>query len=268
MTKNGESIALWSLFYSLLIFIIAGASPARADTAPVAAEAASAPFTQTQCQTCHKKRDPALTTQWRAGPHAAVACLACHGDRHGALPAARQDAACTGCHGGATEHSYAVSKHGVIVILEQTRWDWTAPLARGNYRAPGCAYCHLHDGDHGNTMDAARGRHVREWICGGCHAPRYVADQFAAGTQLLEIGRLKAEEAASIAARHPQGPKALAETLELVQKHLRHLRLGAGHHSPDYQWWHGQPALDGDLIRLRDAVARALRRNDAAESVR
>ena len=38
---------------------------------------------------------------------------------------------------------------------------------------------------------------------------------------------------------------------------LRNLRLGAGHQSPDYQWWHGQPALDGDLIRIRNAVSRA-----------
>jgi hypothetical protein len=37
------------------------------------------------------------------------------------------------------------------------------------------------------------------------------------------------------------------------------VRLGAGHQSPDYQWWHGQPALDGDLIRLRDGVAQATR---------
>jgi hypothetical protein len=37
------------------------------------------------------------------------------------------------------------------------------------------------------------------------------------------------------------------------------VRLGAGHQSPDYQWWHGQPALDGDLIRLRAAVAQAER---------
>ncbi len=219
------------------------------------------PFTQAECLQCHTDRSPALVIQWSSGPHAGIDCAACHGDRHDRLPEARRDAACSGCHAGAVEHSYASSKHGVIVTLQQERKGWQQPLVRGNYRAPGCAYCHLHSGDHGDTMNATRGRHVREWVCSGCHAPRYVSDQFIAGLQLLEIGRLKAVEAAAIAARHPQGPAALAEPMERVKKHLRNLRLGAGHQSPDYQWWHGQPALDGDLIRLRDSVARAQRKS-------
>ena len=213
------------------------------------------PFSQAECLQCHADQSPELVDQWRDGPHGGTPCVACHRDRHGRLPAARRDAACSGCHGGVVEHSYASSKHGVIVILQQKRKGWPEPLERGNYRAPGCAYCHQYAGDHGDTMDAARGRHVREWVCSGCHAPRYVADQFAAGEQLLEIGRLKAAEAAAIAIRHPRGPAALAEPMEQVGRHLRNLRLGAGHQSPDYQWWHGQPALDGDLIRIRDAVA-------------
>lgn len=224
------------------------------------------PFRQTECVQCHERHNPQLIAGWRNGPHGGTHCAACHGERHGRLPAARGDVACTGCHGSAVEHSYASSKHGVITTLEQDRWDWTASLERGNYRAPGCAYCHLHAGDHGDTMDAARGRHVREWVCSGCHAPRYVADQFAAGAELLEIGRLKAEEAAGVAALHPEGAEALSELLKRVRKHLRNLRLGAGHQSPDYQWWHGQPALDGDLIRLRDAVAQAQRRSALPKS--
>jgi len=42
--------------------------------------------------------------------------------------------------------------------------------------------------------------------------------------------------------------------------HLKNVRLGVGHQSPDYQWWHGQPALDGDLIRIRDRIAESRRR--------
>lgn len=124
--------------------------------------------------------------------------------------------------------------------------------------APGCANCHLHDRDHGDTMDAARGAEVREWVCGGCHAPRYVREQLDAGARLQEVADLKAEEAEHIAAQHPMGGNVSADLLVSARKHARNVRLGAGHQSPDYQWWHGQPALDGDLIRLRDAVARAL----------
>ena len=258
-----------------------GAASAASEVAPVsagiAAEAAptlqgegtlpEGPFRQSECVQCHERHNPALVAGWRNGPHGTTAdCPACHDDRHGRLPAARHNDACTRCHGGAVEHSYASSKHGVITTLERDRWDWTASLKRGNYRAPGCAYCHLHAGDHGDTMDAVRGRHVRDWVCSGCHAPRYVADQFTAGAELLEIGRLKAEEAAGIAALHPEGAEALPELLNQVRKHLRNLRLGAGHQSPDYQWWHGQPALDGDLIRLRDAVAQAQRRSALREN--
>ncbi|MEA2079636.1 MAG: multiheme c-type cytochrome [Pseudomonadota bacterium] len=228
------------------------------------------PLTQAECLDCHAERDPALVAQWRDGPHGGRAdCVACHGERHGLLPGARGDAACTGCHGGEVAHSYESSKHGVIVGLERPAWE--RPLQRGAYRAPGCAYCHVHAADHGDTMAGERGPSAREWVCGGCHAPRFVADQFAAGDDLLAIGRLKEAEAVAVAARHPDGPAAVANLLAGLQRHLRNLRLGAGHQSPDYQWWHGQPALDADLIRLRGALAQeerraALRAHDAEDA--
>jgi hypothetical protein len=223
------------------------------------------PFTQAQCLDCHQARDPALVEQWRQGPHGRTAdCVACHGERHGALPAARADGACAGCHAGPATHSYTTSKHGVLVRIG--RPDWTLPLSRGNHRAPGCAYCHLHDRDHGDTMDEARGPSVRDWVCGGCHAPRFVREQLEAGERLTEVARVKREEADGIAARHPAGVDAVADLLASAERHRRNVRLGAGHQSPDYQWWHGQPALDGDLIRLRDAVALTLRQRAAAAS--
>jgi hypothetical protein len=40
-----------------------------------------------------------------------------------------------------------------------------------------------------------------------------------------------------------------------------------GHQSPDYQWWHGQPALDGDLIRIRDAMDEARRREQLGADI-
>ena len=247
-----ESSAGW-LYISMWLSLSA-AGIANADAPDVPAE----PFSQKQCVECHSVRDAALVAQWRAGPHGATAdCVACHGERHGALPAARTDGACTGCHDGAVAHSYATSKHGVLVRIG--RPDWTQPLERGRHRAPGCAYCHLHDRDHGDAMDASRGPQVREWVCGGCHAPRFVREQLDAGERLTAIADLKVEEAEQVAARHPAGADAVADLLSSTRKHLRNVRLGAGHQSPDYQWWHGQPALDGDLIRLRDAIARASR---------
>jgi hypothetical protein len=215
-------------------------------------------FAQAECVQCHAGRDPALVEQWRTGPHGDGAdCVACHGQRHGALPAARADTVCTGCHGGAVAHSYATSKHGVLVRIG--RPDWTLPLRRGSHRSPGCAYCHLHDREHGDGMDAGRRPGARETVCGGCHAPRFVAEQLEAGGRLTEIARLKREEAEGLAMRHPEGSAAVKSVLESVARHLANVRLGAGHQSPDYQWWHGQPALDGDLIRLRDALAQAVR---------
>ena len=71
-----------------------------------------------------------------------------------------------------------------------------------------------------------------------------------------------------IAARHPASADAVADRLASTRQHLGNVRLGAGHQSPDYQWWHGQAALDGDLIRLRDAVARASRARVSGPSAR
>ena len=88
------------------------------------AEFPPGPFTQAQCLECHGERDPDLVQEWRSGPHAdRTDCLGCHGDRHGALPTARADSACTACHSGAVAHSYTTSKHGVLVRLGQPDWS-------------------------------------------------------------------------------------------------------------------------------------------------
>lgn len=255
-----HSVSQW--FVVIAGVITLGLPPGVSSAPPVSSSTPAGPFTQAECLGCHSERDAALVGAWRSGPHTGITCVDCHGASHGELPAARSDATCTQCHGDEVAHSYSTSKHGVLVRLEGPSWH--KALERGNYRAPGCAYCHLHAGDHGDGMDGARGPAVREWVCSGCHAPRFVADQFKAGEELLSIGQLKAHEAEAIARRHPQGTDAVADLLQDVQRHLHNLRLGAGHQSPDYQWWHGQPALDGDLIRLREAVEQERRAGMAA----
>ena len=218
------------------------------------------PFAEEQCILCHEERDPGLVDQWRRDVHSAAAgtgCSGCHGDRHeGAAETARRDRNCTRCHDGPAGHSYATSKHGVITRLEAKRRGWRLPSRSGNYRTPGCGYCHYHDGRHEDTMDPAAGPgEVRQWICSQCHSPRYVNEAFAAGRRQLEIADLKVKEGLSLISQ--AGGRASSELAELQKALVRHRRnvlLGVGHQSPDYQWWHGQPALDGDLIRIRDAL--------------
>ncbi|MCP3868904.1 MAG: hypothetical protein GY703_12565 [Gammaproteobacteria bacterium] len=217
------------------------------------------PFTDKECVNCHVEREPELIQQWRTGAHgpeSGLVCSSCHGDRHrGSAEKARQNNTCSSCHQGSASHSYATSKHGVIVILESTEQNWKKPLKTGSYRAPGCSYCHLHDGDHDDTMTTDRGPELRHWVCSGCHGPRYVREQFANAKRQLEIADLKLAEGEELIGDVDNGQN---EMLLKLRKRLIHHRknvlYGVGHQSPDYQWWLGQPALDGDLIRIRDAI--------------
>jgi hypothetical protein len=43
--------------------------------------------------------------------------------------------------------------------------------------------------------------------------------------------------------------------LSQMQAHVTNVRLGVAHQSPDYQWWHGHPALDGDLLRIKGELS-------------
>lgn len=183
------------------------------------------------------------------------------------------DSGCIACHGGetgATARSYALSKHGVIARLDP-----------GSGRAPDCMACHTPAGEHGKTgtrpprslasiTEPAKLRGSLSAACGRCHAPRYAVELAGNGSRMLEIGRMKVREAARVVAlaRREMDPKALAvvegrfKTMQDV--HLRNLWLGIAHQSPDYQWWHGQAALDGDLIRIKGALSHDRRAKPAA----
>ena len=230
------------------------------------------PYTDEECVSCHTERDPDLIQQWRVsshGPESGSKCSSCHGNLHtGSTIKARQNNTCDGCHEGPASHSYATSKHGVINSLESVKQDWRKPLQRGNYRAPGCSYCHLHDGDHGDTMMAGRGPEVRQWICSGCHSPRYVRELFASGKRQLVIADLKLAEGTELIAASDNGQiDSLLKLRQSLSRHHKNVLYGVGHQSPDYQWWHGQPALDGDLIRIRDAISGPLHQNESAENL-
>lgn len=255
--------------------------------ATASGKAPAGKFSHGECLGCHASRDVELVAAWRTSGHARAApkadCVACHGITHaGSLRRARRDDACVACHektNRAVVHSYTTSKHATIVKLEEREWDWSLPLARGNYRAPGCAYCHLHAGGHDTRAAVTPWQPFQpgaasipepvaaKWqaICGECHAPRYVAEQAATGARMQEIARMKLREArATLTGR--QELLTAEDRCELdillggMQAHARNVGLGIGHQSPDYQWWHGQPALDGDLLRIKGVVAERERR--------
>ncbi|MFZ3174628.1 MAG: hypothetical protein WA146_07005, partial [Thiobacillus sp.] len=86
----------------------------------------------------------------------------------------------------------------------------------------------------------------------------------ANGARMIEVGNMKQREALTLLTRaRGEFPAAALAEMEAhyasLQKHLRNLRLGVAHQSPDYQWWHGHPALDGDLLRLKGTYDDLLR---------
>jgi hypothetical protein len=240
------------------------------------------PFENSACLECHQQHSAELVTAWQQSVHAATetmaSCVDCHGNTHSNAAAdARLDRVCINCHGGDDSpviHSYTTSKHGVLVRLEQDEWDWERPLELANYRAPGCAYCHMHKGNHNvsagvrvwNSMEGAdaaereRVQDVMRVACQDCHSPRYITRLFDNGERMLDIGRMKVREAAGVLEQAESeftgaGLAAAREHFARMQSlHLKNLYYGIGHQSPDYQWWHGQPALDGDLLRIKGAV--------------
>jgi predicted DNA-binding protein (UPF0278 family) len=97
-----------------------------------------------------------------------------------------------------------------------------------------------------------------------------VTEQLAAAQRGLAIGEMKRREAEALVelARHEMTTTELAQVEKLFatlrDQNLRELRLGLAHQSPDYQWWLGQAALDGSLLRIKGALGEARRSQAAA----
>ncbi len=240
----------------------------------------SGSFDNVACVECHEKQNNELVKAWRLSIHGKnetkADCVACHGNSHkDAAVHARQDETCIACHEEKSPvvHSYATSKHGLILRLEKKQWDWTQSLTGANYRTPGCAYCHLHAGEH-NVSSGVRGADLLDKneeklkavqdatrrVCQDCHAPRYVTRLFENGERMLEIARMKVREARALLEQAREGYRteeliAAESQYQKMQLHLKNVYLGIAHQSPDYQWWHGHPALDGDLLRIKGAMS-------------
>lgn len=147
-----------------------------------------------------------------------VGCDSCHTRHKFSAAEARKPSACMSCHSGVDHRDYEVwenAKHGNIWHAEQQETDWTKPLARGNYRFPTCAYCHMPGGDHNtvrNTVYAAMGmqevnrgapEHQAKrdrWIgvCSDCHSSRFARAQLEYMDEAVGISFQKVREAKQI----------------------------------------------------------------------
>ncbi len=102
-------------------------------------------------------------------------------------------------------------------------------------------------------------------MCQHCHSPRLIRELAANGERMAELGKMKLREAAWIvASAKKEFPadrtvdiEALYKTMQ--EKTFQALTLGIAHQSPDYQWWHGHPALDGKLLRIKGELTRLRR---------
>lgn len=235
-------------------------------------------FDNQRCIQCHQLTERKLVDDWRNSIHAksrpVIDCVSCHGDEHDKEKLnARRDSTCTECHGGEqgpVVHSYSSSKHGALMRIESNQQNWTKPLSMASYRMPGCGYCHMHSGSHDvsasvrtNSVEATSSEAAQDYVravCQDCHSPRYITRLLENGNAMLEIARKKVREADALIKQASSvftGEELTQVRMQRVkmQQHLINVYLGVGHQSPDYQWWHGQPALDGDLLRIKGAIS-------------
>jgi hypothetical protein len=157
-------------------------------------------------------------------------------------------------------HSYSTSKHGVL-----------AQISRPG-RAPDCIGCHTsqpHPAPPLQPGEAAARPAAPPQGCIHCHSPRYLQKLQANGIRMVALGQMKLREAEGLLQRaRGEFTAASLDAMEghyaRMQRHQTNLRLGVAHQSPDYQWWHGHPALDGDLLRIKGAYDRLRQQHSQA----
>ena len=120
----------------------------------------------------------------------AAKCDSCHTRHLFAAAEARRPEACQTCHSGPPhpdDETYFASAHGRRYLAEGAGWDWSKPLAKGNYPVPTCAYCHMRGGNHQvadkaiwqfgirevNPLTSENKVKRRQWVavCADCHDP-------------------------------------------------------------------------------------------------
>ena len=120
-------------------------------------------------------------------------------------------------------------------------------------------------------------------VCSNCHAQGYIRRLFQNGERMLMIAGKKINEAQILVdevvnnqIEHPKKQsldnsisthiEAIKKQFHKMQTHYKNVYLGVAHQSPDYQWWHGQPALDGDLLKIKTLIS-DLQRKEKINSV-
>ncbi|MCU7940833.1 MAG: hypothetical protein KZQ74_02185 [gamma proteobacterium symbiont of Bathyaustriella thionipta] len=228
------------------------------------------------CVQCHGSSHNSSNNNALAKSRSDSACITCHGGSKAPVV-----------------HSYSTSKHGVILTMRKKRVDWNKPLKSANYRVPGCAYCHMYNTEH-NTKKSIRPNKISSTnankisskelqrqtlsVCSNCHAPRYIRRLFENGERMLLIAGKKLNEARTlvdnishssyIENEKQSAPESdhlidialkkeesIKKQFHKMEKHYKNVYLGIAHQSPDYQWWHGQPALDGDLLKIKAMIS-------------
>lgn len=170
------------------------------------------------------------TTVWAAMPQREVAegCTLCHTNqtkcdnchtRHEFSAAeSRKPETCATCHSGVDHNNweaYSMSKHGKVVAMNGSKWNWDVPLkdafAKGGQNAPTCASCHMeYEGEYTHnvtrktrwanypsvpgiaeniTSDWSEGR-LDSWVvtCTQCHSERFARSYL----DLMDKGTLQA----------------------------------------------------------------------------
>jgi hydroxylamine dehydrogenase len=125
-------------------------------------------------------------------------CDSCHTRHLFSAAEARRPEACITCHSGPPhpdDETFFASAHGKRYLAEGDQWDWSKPLAKGNYKAPTCAYCHMSGGKHQvadktiwkfglqEVNPLTSGNQVRrtQWVamCSDCHDAEWSRKQLA-----------------------------------------------------------------------------------------
>lgn len=125
-------------------------------------------------------------------------CDSCHTRHRFSAAEARRPEACITCHSGPPhpdDDTYFASAHGQRYLAEGDAWDWSKPLAKGNYKVPTCAYCHMTGGKHQvadkaiwkfglqevNPLTAGNQVRREQWVavCADCHEAAWARRQLA-----------------------------------------------------------------------------------------
>ncbi len=88
-----------AVLLALPLALPAAAAPAAGKGAPRHPDVAAVQAVE-DCHECHRRKTPAVVTEWEAGPHGVgmVKCLVCHGSTGLDFTRAGRPDGCAGCH--------------------------------------------------------------------------------------------------------------------------------------------------------------------------